>query len=321
MHRSWGLAVALFLLPACASQRDVQRLETQIRELQTELQRRDAQVGPGPSDETLAELESRLGKLESWTSQSETHALGLAESIEKLHADVERFLRIAGVVGPGRFKKGEMAPRGMTDLEMRQYAAAQGDPHYGRFGMTEALAGDATLSDRGRGKLVATFTTSSGRFDCVLLEDETPNTVANFVGLARGQRASLDAETGAWGRRRFYDGMVFHRVIKGFMIQGGDPTGNGTGGPGYVIADEVDDSLQHVAGALSMANRGPNTGSSQFFISVAKTPHLDGKHTIFGKCDAKVPTKISKAAVDPRRNHRPLNEVRIRSVSISRKRR
>ena len=140
------------------------------------------------------------------------------------------------------------------------------------------------------------------------------------MGLARGVRESYDKEKDAWVKKPFYDGIIFHRVIKGFMIQTGDPTGSGTGGPGYVIVDEFDKSLRHDGGGyLSMANRGPNTGSSQFFVTVNKTPHLNDKHAIFGKCDDKVPVAISEVKVDARRNHRPYDPVKIEGVSFARK--
>ena len=115
----------------------------------------------------------------------------------------------------------------------------------------------------------AHFETSLGNFTIELFEQETPNTVGNFVKLAE---------------KNFYNGVIFHRVIDGFMIQGGDPTGTGRGGPGYQFADEFHPKLKHSSeGTLSMANAGPNTNGSQFFITLAPTPHLDGRHTVFGK--------------------------------------
>ena len=113
----------------------------------------------------------------------------------------------------------------------------------------------------------ATITTHEGVIVVDLDFKAAPNTVANFVELAN---------------KGFYNGLMFHRVINGFMIQGGDPEGNGSGGPGYTIDDEKND-LKHEAGVISMANRGPNTGGSQFFITQMPQPHLDGKHTVFGK--------------------------------------
>jgi peptidyl-prolyl cis-trans isomerase A (cyclophilin A) len=219
-----------------------------------------------------------------------------------------------------KFRKGQPAPRGLSPEDVKAYAEAQGDPRKGEFSLDEALASDEVLADRSKGKLVATFDTTMGKFDCELFEDKAPNTVANFVGLARGVRPSLATDTNEWVDRPFYDGNLFHRVIAGFMIQTGDPTGSGSGGPGYVIVDEFDNSLKHsTKGLLSMANRGPNTGSSQFFVTVAPTPHLDGKHAIFGKCDPEVPVAISKVKVDPRRNDRPYEPVKINTITFTRK--
>ncbi len=116
---------------------------------------------------------------------------------------------------------------------------------------------------------IAVFETNMGTFEIELFEDKAPITTANFIDLAE---------------HNFYDGLIFHRVIDGFMIQGGDPNGNGTGGPGYTIKDEFHKDLRHdSAGILSMANAGPNTGGSQFFITLDATPWLDGHHAVFGK--------------------------------------
>lgn len=181
--------------------------------------------------------------------------------------------------GP-RFSPGDEPELGMTEDELKAYATAQGDPEGGVFTLDEALAG----FDR-KPELWARFVMKNGTLDCRLLPDAAPLTVANFVGLARGLRPFRDGETGEWIKRPYYDGTGFHRVIVGFMIQGGDPSGTGTGNTGYVIADEFAPDLRHDRpGVLSMANRGPNTGSAQFFITLAPTPHLDGKHTIFGEC-------------------------------------
>src|ERR1700745_3061905 len=132
--------------------------------------------------------------------------------------------------------------------------------------------------------LKARFTTSEGAFTVQLFEAETPNTVANFVGLAEGTKEWTDPRTGKKVTRPFYNGLVFHRVIAGFMIQGGDPLGTGTGGPGYKFGDEFHPKLRHSkAGLLSMANAGPGTNGSQFFITLAPTTWLDNKHTVFGE--------------------------------------
>src|SRR5690606_1434382 len=137
-----------------------------------------------------------------------------------------------------QFRKGVPARPGMSPDELRAYAEAQGDPGAGDFTMEEALAGAPELADRSRGPLMATFETTLGSFTCELYEDKAPLTVANFVGLARGLRASYDPASDSWVKKNFYDGALFHRVIEGFMVQTGDPTGTGMGGPGYVIVDE-----------------------------------------------------------------------------------
>ena len=153
----------------------------------------------------------------------------------------------------------------------------------------------------------ALFDTTEGKFKIKLFADKAPKTVENFVSLAEG------AKTG----KRFYDGLIFHRVIPNFMIQGGCPQGTGTGGPGYKFADEFHPSLRHSKkGILSMANSGPNTNGSQFFITVAPTPWLDNKHTNFGEVveGMEVATKISEL---PRgANDKPKQPVELKSVRI-----
>lgn len=148
----------------------------------------------------------------------------------------------------------------------------------------------------------AVFTTSMGVFEVKLATEDAPGTVQNFVNLAN---------------KGFYNGLTFHRVIPGFMIQGGCPRGDGTGGPGYRIKDEISPRLKHsMAGILSMANAGPNTGGSQFFITLAPTPWLDGKHAIFGKVGKgmEVVRKIGK--VDTDFQDRPLRKVVIYNIKI-----
>ena len=137
----------------------------------------------------------------------------------------------------------------------------------------------------GNGELRALLSTSLGGIEVRLLENEAPNTVANFVGLATGTIPWKDPKTGQEVKgRSLYAGTVFHRVIPNFMIQGGDPRGDGTGGPGYRFADEIHPKLKHDRpGLLSMANAGPNTNGSQFFLTEVPTPWLDGKHAIFGE--------------------------------------
>src|SRR6184192_4414214 len=145
----------------------------------------------------------------------------------------------------------------------------------------------------------ARFVTSQGTFAVRLMPEHAPETVANFVELASGRREWQDPRDRATKTEPLYDGTVFHRVIPDFMIQGGDPEGTGRGGPGYKFADEFHPSLTHSKpGILSMANAGPNTNGSQFFVTVAATPHLDNRHTVFGEVveGYGVVEKISKVA-------------------------
>jgi peptidyl-prolyl cis-trans isomerase A (cyclophilin A) len=154
---------------------------------------------------------------------------------------------------------------------------------------------------------------------CRLFEKEAPLTVANFVGLAEGTREFAEPGSGKKTKRPFFDGLAFHRVIPDFMIQGGCPLGNGTGGPGYRFADEFHPSLRHDGpGKLSMANSGPNTNGSQFFVTVAATPWLDNRHTIFGEVveGQDVAVQISKAPRDG--NDRPRTPIVLQHVRIER---
>src|ERR1051325_4046370 len=129
----------------------------------------------------------------------------------------------------------------------------------------------------------ANFETTLGNFSIELFDTKAPKTVANFVGLAEGTKEWKDPKTGERQTKPFYNGILFHRVIRGFMIQGGDRLGQGYGGPGYQFEDEFQPDLRHDrAGILSMANAGPNTNGSQFFVTLAPTPHLDRKHSVFG---------------------------------------
>ena len=151
-------------------------------------------------------------------------------------------------------------------------------------------------------KNIAEFNTNKGIFKIELFLKKVPITVGNFIKLVNDG---------------FYDGLIFHRVIPNFMIQSGCPHGNGRGGPGYTIRDEFDPSLKHESvGILSMANAGPNTGGSQFFITVAPTPWLDGKHSVFGKVieGINIVDEISK--VDTDRNDKPLQNIVINSIKI-----
>ncbi|PYY14206.1 MAG: peptidylprolyl isomerase [Acidobacteria bacterium] len=164
----------------------------------------------------------------------------------------------------------------------------------------------------------ATFDTTMGKIVCRLFEKEAPNTVKNFTDLAQGKRDWSDNVSGKKGSGPLYDGTIFHRVIPDFMIQGGDPSGTGMGGPGYKFADETKGSPYKFdkPGKLAMANSGPNTNGSQFFITVAATPWLTGNHTIFGEVvegqdvvDAM--TKVKRNAQD-----KPAQDVKINAVKI-----
>ncbi len=171
---------------------------------------------------------------------------------------------------------------------------------------------------RGTGaKLTATIDTSKGTLHCELFADKAPMTVANFIGLATGQKSFIDPKTGKVVRgKAFYDGLTFHRVIPNFMVQGGDPLGAGTGGPGYQFEDEIAPDLQHKPGVLAMANAGPRTNGSQFFIDEIRSPHLDGRHTIFGQCkETELVTSIANAPRGP--TDMPVPPVVIRKVTIS----
>ncbi len=152
---------------------------------------------------------------------------------------------------------------------------------------------------------LALFETSKGNFKVELNADKAPQTVKNFTDLSK---------------KGFYDGLVFHRVIDGFMIQGGDPKGNGTGGPGYKIPDEFNKALRHnTAGILSMANAGPNTGGSQFFITLAATPWLDDKHAVFGKVVEGLDVVQAIGKVKTGAQDRPVDAVVIKKITIQEK--
>ena len=167
------------------------------------------------------------------------------------------------------------------------------------IGAAEAKAqgGEGNVANR-----FAIFATSEGTFTVELFEDKAPLTTKNFIDLAE---------------KGFYDGLIFHRVIDGFMIQGGDPTGTGMGGPGYEIPDEFHPDLKHDGeGVLSMANAGPNTGGSQFFITLASTPWLNGHHAVFGKVVRGMDVVRRIGKVDCDLGDRPLVEVVMKKVTI-----
>ena len=172
---------------------------------------------------------------------------------------------------------------------------------------TGCTAAGMNDKDKGAKKManpIAVFETNHGTFEIELFEDKAPITVKNFTDLAE---------------KGFYDGLIFHRVIDGFMIQGGDPNGMGTGGPGYTIPDEFHKDLKHDSeGVLSMANAGPNTGGSQFFITLAPTPWLDGHHAIFGKVVKGMDVVRAIGKVDTDFQDKPLSKVVMEKVTIRR---
>jgi peptidyl-prolyl cis-trans isomerase A (cyclophilin A) len=166
--------------------------------------------------------------------------------------------------------------------------------------------------------LIATLRTSLGSVVVRLFPDHAPKTVRNFTELAEGGREWTNPTTGAISKDRLYDGTIFHRVIAGFMIQGGDPLGTGRGGPGYQFADEFHPDLTFSRPyLLAMANAGPGTNGSQFFITTVPTPHLNGKHTIFGEVieGSDVVDEISRVRTS--RGDRPVEDVVLESVQIT----
>ena len=166
----------------------------------------------------------------------------------------------------------------------------------------------------------AKFVTSEGNFTVRLYDQEAPKTVENFVGLAEGTKEWMDPRTNQKVKTPYYDGVVFHRVIDGFMIQGGDPLGQGIGGPGYAFADEFHPKLRHnKAGILSMANRGPDTNGGQFFITLAPTPHLDDRHSVFGEVVEGIEIVNSIGRTKTGARDRPVKDIVIQKVAIERR--
>lgn len=166
----------------------------------------------------------------------------------------------------------------------------------------------------------ADFITSEGNFRIRLFDAEAPNTVANFVGLAEGTKEWTDPRTGRKVKQPYYDGIIFHRVIERFMIQGGDPLGKGIGGPGYEFADEFHPNLKHSKeGILSMANRGPNTNGGQFFITLGPTPHLNNRHSVFGEVESGMDVVRKIGSTKTGANDRPVKDVVIQTIKIERR--
>jgi len=184
------------------------------------------------------------------------------------------------------------------------------------------LALPVLAQEKSAAEPTAVFETTMGTLRCKLFSKEAPKTVANFIGLADGTKDWKDPATGQTKHGvPLYSGTIFHRVIPGFMIQGGDPLGSGFGDPGYKFADEIVPSLTFDRpGRLAMANSGPNTNGSQFFITDVPTPHLNGHHTIFGQCDEASVELVKKIARVPKDSRdKPLTPVRINKIVIERK--
>ncbi|MFZ3214285.1 MAG: peptidylprolyl isomerase [Terriglobales bacterium] len=187
--------------------------------------------------------------------------------------------------------------------------------------MFVALALPVLAQEKSSGEPTAVFETTMGTLRCKLFPKEAPKTVANFIGLAEGTKDWTDPATGQKKHGvPLYSGTIFHRVIPGFMIQGGDPLGTGTGDPGYRFEDEIVSSLTFDRpGRLAMANAGPGTNGSQFFITEVPTPHLNGHHTIFGQCDEASVELVKKIARVPKGpGDKPLTPVRINKIVIER---
>jgi peptidyl-prolyl cis-trans isomerase A (cyclophilin A) len=168
--------------------------------------------------------------------------------------------------------------------------------------------------------LYAHFTTSEGNFTIQLFDDKAPKTVANFTALAEGSKEWTDPRTGKKTTAPYYNGTIFHRVIADFMIQGGDPLGQGTGGPGYKFEDEFHPTLRHSkAGILSMANAGPNTNGGQFFVTLVPTSWLDNKHSVFGEVVEGMDVVKKIGSTKTGAGDRPVKPITIESVTIERK--
>ena len=213
------------------------------------------------------------------------------------------------LIPPIPFSAKQVAAKPVAAVEI-----AADDPRRGRFSLADATSG---LGDGG--VLLADIETSEGTLVCRLLDGAAPRNVANFVGLARGLRPFKDPGTGRWVTRPAYDGTTFHRIVRGFMIQGGDPAGTGRGESGYVVPDEIWQNGAHDrAGLLCTANRGPNTNGMQFFITDGAAPHLDGGYTIYGMC---APLEVVSAIANvPVEGEKPRTPVRIERVVIRRAR-
>ncbi len=183
---------------------------------------------------------------------------------------------------------------------------------------TAPAAPAATAAKYGPG-VYAHITTNHGAMVARLFDKEAPNTVANFVALAEGKKQWRNPRTNTMVRRPYYNNLTFHRIIPGFMIQGGDPEGTGMGGPGFEFADEFNPKLRHSkAGILSMANKGPNTNGGQFFITLVPTPHLNDRHSVFGELVDGMDTLAAIGKVPTGAQNKPVKPVIIKSIRIER---
>ncbi len=196
---------------------------------------------------------------------------------------------------------------GVSPFALAQTSAQKDDAKKGGSKAAKALKGTT-----------AVIKTSMGSITVVLYPDKAPKTVENFIGLATGKKEWTDPKSGKLMKNKpLYNGTIFHRVIPGFMVQGGDPLGQGTGGPGYQFEDEFDSSLQFTEpGILAMANAGPATNGSQFFITVKETPWLNGKHTIFGKVTKGMDVVNKIVAVPRGPNDMPTKPIKITGITV-----
>ena len=300
----------------------------------TELERiaKEYKLVQGLGGDRARRLADGMGKLvgnntpafRRFSKRCPAQAAALEKTLEGLGGADAKKLAGAGKHGLGQAGHGEggggtagseTGPAGVPG------AAKDGE---GDFNVRPPVAADlegyiADLPGDGK-KIMAEIITTMGTFHCEVFADKVPMTAANFIGLSRGLKPFRHPRTGAVEKRPYYDGIIFHRVIPGFMLQTGDPLGQGNGGPGYKFADEFEPSLRHDrAGKLAMANSGPRTNGSQFFITERATEHLDDKHTVFGQCkEVDLIKKIARVKKDPRNNSRPAEPVIIKKIKISR---
>ena len=270
---------------------------------------------PAEKAEPAKPAETAAPAQEATPASTASEALPTASAPASASASAAPAASSALDLPPSSASKITSVPAGHKKVMAKPVASvvpSKDDPLRGVFTLETAIAGLP-----GKGVLMADIKTDLGKLECELFADKAPITVANFVGLARGLRDYKNPK-GDWVKAPAYDGTTFHRVVKGFMIQGGDPEGTGRGEPGYVIPDEVWENAYHSErGLLCMANRGPNTNSMQFFIMDGSAPHLDSGYTIFGKCGPEATVeKLSSVEVDGDRSVKP---TKIEKITIRRK--